>query len=951
LVSTVAVLMIVAIGSYGATQSIQTRVKREIESVFLDLRQTFGKAEYRQAELDIWNGRLTISDISVQSNVDPDLAIRIGQLVASNLGNSTEMLSAGHVDIVDVELVTSRSTEGTTTDKAPKVTFDGLSIPRSTLVASDASSGSDKARWILRAAAGISASAISIPEISEIVGLPGAGGDSRSAERAISNLQIANMRAGHIDSIAAGRVDIRGGAGIAGRPSSTSQIENASTKDADLNVFAAIVDEAGPKEETYSRLFRELSVGTYAASFADGGAIRIDMAKLEDLGAASSKFGLSQLRALAAAAPANNRSNSATGQLEKVALLTEGLQIARLELRGVSIKVPRQGDMKLAALRLRGVENGNIAEAALEGFSGGTPQDDFELGRLDVKSLRLANALRASARFYDSASSSVPERVAEILGLVEGVNIERFSAPDKKTGKQVRIEKLAGSWGRFVGQIPSTARVTAKIAIPTNAADPSFLGDLARAGFNTAGLQIDIEGAWDEEKQTFAVTPASLEMQGLFSATASLAASNVQRLVFVVDPAQFQSASGAVQISQVEFSVRDTGFVDLMVAQVARNQRLQPAAARQVVIGNSIKGLEAEARNNPEIQRLIEAIAQFIETPKETLTIKMAPKGAVTVAQILGEKTASPLARFKVDASVTQTGQPPTRSAALAWALVRDSSSQIELEEFAGRFAGSFFARLAQARIEQLKKTETAVLAPPTPPSSIAAQSQITVPDGLTTEQVFARLAGYNGLSGDLAGAAAEGSLLPGSYQFDPGLPRARIVERMRSAQEALLQEVWQRRSADLPLKSLDEVVILASIIEKETGKPEERIRIAAMLVNRLKQGMKLQSDPTVVYGLAPGKGSLGRPITRDDISLATPYNTYIVNGLPPGPIANPGRASIEAAANPAKTRDLYFVGDGSGGHLFAETYDQHIKNVARLREIERGGDRDPAAASDTRRP
>src|SRR5262249_22968611 len=149
--STVAVLMIVAIGSYVATQSIQTRVKREIESVFLDLRQTFGKAEYRQAELDIWNGRLTISDISVQSNVDPDLAIRIGQLVASNLGNSTEMLSAGHVDIVDLELVTSRSTGGTTTDKAPKVAFDGLSIPRSTLVASGASSGSDKARWMLRA--------------------------------------------------------------------------------------------------------------------------------------------------------------------------------------------------------------------------------------------------------------------------------------------------------------------------------------------------------------------------------------------------------------------------------------------------------------------------------------------------------------------------------------------------------------------------------------------------------------------------------------------------------------------------------------------------------------------------------------------------------------------------------------------------------------------------------
>ena len=139
----------------------------------------------------------------------------------------------------------------------------------------------------------------------------------------------------------------------------------------------------------------------------------------------------------------------------------------------------------------------------------------------------------------------------------------------------------------------------------------------------------------------------------------------------------------------------------------------------------------------------------------------------------------------------------------------------------------------------------------------------------------------------------------------------------------------------DLPIRSPEQLVMLASIIEKETGKPEERTRVAAVFVNRLKQKMKLQSDPTIIYGLVGGKGSLGRPILRSEIEQPTPYNTYVIDGLPPGPIANPGRASLEAAANPARTKELFFVADGTGGHAFADTYEQHQKNVARLRVIE----------------
>jgi UPF0755 protein len=232
-------------------------------------------------------------------------------------------------------------------------------------------------------------------------------------------------------------------------------------------------------------------------------------------------------------------------------------------------------------------------------------------------------------------------------------------------------------------------------------------------------------------------------------------------------------------------------------------------------------------------------------------------------------------------------------------------------------------------------------------------QHQITVPEGLTSEQIVARLLDNDVLSGNIKEVPREGSLLPDGYHFYRGFTREQMVQRMRQSQDRVLREVWERRSPDLPLKSPDQLLILASIIEKETAKPEERTRIAAVFANRLKQKMRLQSDPTVIYGLVFGKGSLGRPLSKSDIAQPTPYNTYVIDGLPPGPIANPGRASIEAAAMPARTKELYFVADGTGGHAFAETYDQHQKNVARLRVIEHEhkGDATPEAQTSPSRP
>ncbi|AZO69185.1 MAG: endolytic transglycosylase MltG [Mesorhizobium sp.] len=214
----------------------------------------------------------------------------------------------------------------------------------------------------------------------------------------------------------------------------------------------------------------------------------------------------------------------------------------------------------------------------------------------------------------------------------------------------------------------------------------------------------------------------------------------------------------------------------------------------------------------------------------------------------------------------------------------------------------------------------------------------LTVPEGLTVEQALQRIADQAALDGDMpATIPPEGSLATDTLRFTRGATRQQMVDKLLADQKKLVDDVWQRRAPDLPLASVDDFVILASIVEKETGKGDERSRVAAVFLNRLAKGMRLQSDPTIIYGLFGGKGKpADRPIYQSDIKKPTPYNTYLINGLPPTPIANPGRAALEAVANPSKTDDLYFVADGTGGHVFAATLAEHNENVARYRALQK---------------
>jgi UPF0755 protein len=213
---------------------------------------------------------------------------------------------------------------------------------------------------------------------------------------------------------------------------------------------------------------------------------------------------------------------------------------------------------------------------------------------------------------------------------------------------------------------------------------------------------------------------------------------------------------------------------------------------------------------------------------------------------------------------------------------------------------------------------------------------RLTVPEGETTKAVLDLLEANSLLSGPMPASLAEGELLPETYHFSRNASREEVAERMRKSMTGLLAELWPKRAEGLPLATPEEAVILASIVEKETGVPEERPLIAGVFINRLLKRMRLQSDPTVTYGITLGQAPLGRALTRRDLNDPTPYNTYQIDGLPPGPIANPGRKALEAVLNPSATDYLYFVADGTGGHAFAKTLREHQNNVNKWRKIRR---------------
>jgi UPF0755 protein len=268
---------------------------------------------------------------------------------------------------------------------------------------------------------------------------------------------------------------------------------------------------------------------------------------------------------------------------------------------------------------------------------------------------------------------------------------------------------------------------------------------------------------------------------------------------------------------------------------------------------------------------------------------------------------------------LAEAGVIPSRLGFIVMGKISGKASQLKAGEYA--FAPAISA---QAAMEKIVQGDVVV-------------HRFTLVEGWTVRQLLDALKAETALAGDLPKTPPEGRLLPETYHFTLGETRSQLILRMAKSMDEALADLWPKRAEGLLLKTPEEALVFASIIEKETGLASERTRVAAVFHNRLKKGMRLQSDPTVIYGLTEGAAALERALTRDDLSRVTRWNTYAVDGLPPSPIANPGRASLVAALHPAASDDLYFVADGTGGHVFSRTLDEHNRHVANWRRIEAG--------------
>ena len=340
--------------------------------------------------------------------------------------------------------------------------------------------------------------------------------------------------------------------------------------------------------------------------------------------------------------------------------------------------------------------------------------------------------------------------------------------------------------------------------------------------------------------------------------------------------------------------------------------------------------------------------AVFFEVPRgaslRSVSEKLEAQGAVTSAAIfrIGSEYAGKAGDLKfgnyeipAGASMAEiidivTAGGPSTFRFVATYLIRNSGGELRFRE---RTPGTGEeVMLAQFKAgEPLPAAYTEAVA-----AEVPIVYRVSIAEGLTSWQIVEGLKGADFLEGEIEELPPEGSLAPDTYDVRRGGDRSEILGRMAAAQIRILDEAWANRAPDLPLENKEEALILASIVEKETGVPEERRQVASVFTNRLNQGMRLQTDPTVIYGITNGEGNgLGRGIRQSELRRRTPYNTYVIDGLPPTPIANPGKLAIEAALNPDDTPYIFFVADGTGGHAFAVTIAEHNRNVAAWRKIE----------------
>lgn len=647
LIGLIALLVLGAGGWFGFNLYIQHRATAEVEAAFEQMRKQGGKASHGKVGFDLPSRTLTIEEVNVEPGRAPLAGIKAASFKAVGVRQVDEAhIAADNVEIDGLELAIDGAAGAASmkvTYKIPQLTLTNYSGPARVQGAPASDSILDAYRFGLEQFASMTADSLHLPTITAaMTGITGGG----TGDITYSGLTFRSINRGKIDAAKVDRAVVAINVQQPRSDKVTSGFSDVTIEDFDANVVIAALNPEKANDDSYHRVYRQISTA-YAMTSTSGIGAKIGRILVEDIDYQPSKFRPGELLAVLPKDPSASRNPAQVRELmEKVANLYEGARVGKVTIADLSMDTP-QGAAKLNAIRY------SQGEFALEGLDAPTPQGQFKMERFALKFFSMPQLMRWAAGLTTAGRAPSPDQMLGLFGVLAGAEIKDVVAPFKTTKKEVTIDTLSLDWGQLIGSIPSKAHLVAKFVTPTDPSDPKQL-PLILGGIDKLAIDLDLGAAWTESSNSFALTPATLDIGGIAKAQLRGALGNVPREVFSADPAQLRGQAARIEAGTLEFSLRDISGVDLAVTQLARTQNVSRDAARQALVESIKAKREQVASANPDADAAVDAIARFVETPGQTLSIKLSPRAKaplMQLMQLLQTDPQSALAQFRIEAS------------------------------------------------------------------------------------------------------------------------------------------------------------------------------------------------------------------------------------------------------------------------------------------------------------
>jgi hypothetical protein len=652
LIGLIAAVVVAAAGLLGFNLYVQHRMASGIEAAFAQVRAAGGKASHGKVTVDMLARTVTVVDIVAESAVQPPARLRIASLIATGVRQPDRTrVSADSIELADIELATevTDNVPARVTYKVPRFTVKDYSGPSNPAQLPASESLIDIYRFALQQFTAVAASSVTVPTVTGTIN--GGAAMTDGGEFAYSGVALQDIRDGKVAVTKADGFTFTVNASQAGkREKLTGTLANLIAHDFDAAAAGTVLDPERSNDDSYHGVYRKLSAGPYVLATDQGMRAQIDSIAIDDIAVRPSKLQLATILALMPQPGAGPPTEAQAREImEKLAGFYQGIRIGNAELRGHTMRT-QQGPFKLAAIRTN-LENGR-GQLVLEGLDVETPKGPFRFDRFTVNSFDIPQLMRFATRANAGPKPS-PEEIFGLFGAFEGVEIEGAATPFRNTNKLINIDTISLGWGQFIGPIPSKAHLVAKLNVPIDATDPA-MQPLVAAGLDRAAIDIDLGAGWTEQSGAFVLASASLDIGNLLKASARVAFANVPRGLFSPDPVQAAKVVGQIEAGAIELTLHDSGCVDLAVAQYARARNVSRETARGAIT-DQIKAFgQTISAANPDAAAAVDAVIRFVETPGQTLIIKLTPLGKVPGLQLVQLLKTDPLialAQFRVEAS------------------------------------------------------------------------------------------------------------------------------------------------------------------------------------------------------------------------------------------------------------------------------------------------------------